>query len=371
MKVTCEREKLLSAFQTAATVAPSRSPKPILQNVKLEVGDTGAILMATDLEVGIRSEVEGIEVETPGAAVLPVDRFGPILRESVDAKLHLESDLQGTTVRGERSEFKLPGINPEEFPNVAAFDEEKYIQLPAPLFRLMIERTIFATDTESSRYALGGVLLEIGEKSITAVGTDGRRLAKMEGPATTVGGFVAGESMTIVPSRAMQLLDRALGDMEGDVLLAPRANDVLVKTPRATVFARLVEGRFPKWREVFPSRQESVKIELTVGPLYAAVRQAGIVASEESRGIDFTFGDGNLVMVGQTAEVGHSRIELPIPYDGEPVEITLDYRFLGDFLRVLGQEKSFTLDVKDAEEAALCSTDDGYGYVVMPLARER
>ena len=111
MKVTCEREKLLSAFQTAATVAPSRSPKPILQNVKLEVGDTGAILMATDLEVGIRSEVEGIEVETPGAAVLPVDRFGPILRESVDAKLYLESDLQGTTVRGERSEFRLPGIN--------------------------------------------------------------------------------------------------------------------------------------------------------------------------------------------------------------------------------------------------------------------
>ena len=101
MKVTCEREKLLAAFQTAATVAPSRSPKPILQNVKLEVGDSGAILMATDLEVGIRSQVEGIEIETPGVVVLPVDRFGPILRESGDAKLHLESDLQGTMVRGE------------------------------------------------------------------------------------------------------------------------------------------------------------------------------------------------------------------------------------------------------------------------------
>ena len=95
------------------------------------------------------------------------------------------------------------------------------------------------------------------------------------------------------------------------------------------------------------------------------------MASEESRGIDLTFGGGTLVIVGQTAEVGQSRIELPIPYDGELIEITLDHRFLGEFMRVLDQDKSFTLDVKNAEEAALCSTDDGYGYVIMPLARDR
>jgi DNA polymerase-3 subunit beta len=371
MKATCDREKLLWAFQLGAMVAPSRSPKAILQNVKLEVGQPGAILMATDMELGVRCQVEGIDVESPGAAVLPVDRFGPILRETTDEKLHLESDPQGTLVRGERSEFKLPGINPDEFPAVAEFSEEKYVELSAALLRLLIERTIFATDTESSRYALGGVLLEIDGKTITAVGTDGRRLAKMQGPATAVGGYESGESMTIVPTRALQLLERALGDAEGDIQLAPRPNDVLVKTPQVTVFSRLVEGRFPKWREVLPRRQESIKIELTVGPVYAAVRQAAIVASEESRGIDMTFADGSLVMVGQTAEVGQSRIELPIPYDGEPIDITLDHRFLGDFLRVLDGEKSFTLDVKDAEEAALCVTDDGYGYVVMPLARDR
>jgi DNA polymerase-3 subunit beta len=169
----------------------------------------------------------------------------------------------------------------------------------------------------------------------------------------------------------MQLIDRALADLDGDVQLAPRGNDVVVKLPQATIFSRLVEGRFPKWRDVFPQRQVSVKIELAVGPLHAAVRQAAIVASEESRGIDFKFANGTLLMVGRTAEVGHSRIELPIPYDGEPIDITLDHRFLGEFLRVLDPQRSFTLDVKDAEEAALCLTDDGYGYVVMPLARDR
>lgn len=371
MKITCDREKLLAAFQTAATVAPSRSPKPILQNVKFEVSKESAILMATDMEVGIRIDVPGIDVTTPGSAVLPVARFGSILRENSDEKLLIEADSQGATVRGDRSEFNLPGENPDEFPTVTAFDEEKYHEIPARLFRELIRRTVFATDTESSRYALGGVLLEFEPERIVAVGTDGRRLAKMEGPARSVNGHRSGDAMTIVPTRSMQLIERALTDSDAEIQVAARANDILVRSPRAIIYSRLVEGRFPKWRDVFPNRSDAVRIELTVGPIYSALRQAAVVASEESRGIDFTFGDGSLVLSGRTAEVGQSRVELPIPYDGSNIVVTLDNRFVADFLKVLDSEKMFTLEIENAEAAALCTTDDGYGYVIMPLAREK
>ncbi len=246
MKITFEREKFHSAFQTAAAVAPARSPKPILQNVKLEVAGDGATLMATDLEVGIRIAVPGIAVETPGSAVLPIARFGPILRECTDEKLYLESDPQGTLVRGDRSEWKLPGENPDEFPNVTAFKEEKYHELAARLFREMVRRTAFATDNESSRYALGGVLLEMDGEKITAVGTDGRRLAKMEGPAHSIGGHQTANQTTIVPTRAMNLIERAITDADGEVQLSARANDILIRSPRFTLYSRLVEGRFPE-----------------------------------------------------------------------------------------------------------------------------
>jgi len=371
MKITCDREKLQGAFQTAASVVPARSPKPILQNVKLEVSDQAAVLSATDLEVGIRIEVTGIDIEVAGQAILPVARFGAILRENSDEKLVLEADSQGTVVRGERSEFKLPAENPDEFPSVATFEEENFYELPARLFKEMIRRTLFATDTESSRYALGGVLLELEEEKIIAVGTDGRRLAKMEGPTHRVGTHQATDSMTIVPVKAMQLMERALSDADAEIQLAARTSDVLVKSPRTTIYARLVEGRFPKWRDVLPHRQDSQRIELTVGPVYSALRQAAIVSSEESRGIDFTFSDGTLVMAGSTADVGQSRVELPISYDGPKIVLTLDHRFLADFLKVLEPEKNFTLDIKDGESATLCTTDDGYDYVVMPLSRDR
>jgi DNA polymerase-3 subunit beta len=169
----------------------------------------------------------------------------------------------------------------------------------------------------------------------------------------------------------MQLLERALADDGSEVQIAVRQNDILVKNPRGTIYSRLLEGRYPRWRDVFPQRATSLKLELAVGPLYSAVRQAQIVTSEESRGVDFTFGDGSLVLVGQTAEVGQSRIELPIAYDGKQIGITLDPRFVIDFLKVLEPEKTFTLDLQDGDAAAVFTTDDGYGYVVMPLARDR
>ncbi|HEY2882543.1 MAG TPA: DNA polymerase III subunit beta, partial [Pirellulales bacterium] len=258
-----------------------------------------------------------------------------------------------------------------EFPNVVGFQEEKYHELAARLFREMVRRTVFATDNESSRYALGGVLLEMDGDKITAVGTDGRRLAKMEGPAHAVGGHQTANQTTIVPSRAMTLLERAVSDNDGEIQIAGRGNDVLIRSPRFTIYSRLVEGRFPKWRDVFPRRSDVVKTELSVGPVHAAVRQAAIVTSEETRGVDFTFEEGLLVLAGRAADVGQSHIELPITYSGPKITIALDPRFVSDFLRVLDAEKTFTLELKDSDSAAVCSTDDGYGYVIMPLARDR
>jgi DNA polymerase-3 subunit beta len=370
MKIVAHREALDSAFQLAAMVAPARSPKPLFNNVKVEATKEGVVLSATDGDLRIRVDVPGTEVESPGSILVPASRFANILRESSDDKLLIESTSRGTDIRGEHSKISLSSEDPGEFPVVPAFRDEKYHTLSERLLRELVRRTEFATDNESSRYALGGVLLEMGPEKITAVATDGRRLAKMEGPAQSIGGHQTGDTTTIVRTRAVNLIGRIVGDSDAEVRLAARGNDVVLVSNRATLYSQLVEGRFPKWRDVFPSRREARRIELTVAPTYAALRQASIVASDESRGIDCAFEDGLLVLTASTPEVGQSRVELPVAYEGSSVAIKLDHRFLADFLRVLDPEKSFTMEVADAEAAALFTTDDGYGYVIMPLARE-
>ncbi len=371
MKITIDREEFQKIFLVAAVVAPTRSPKAILQNVKLVADSQETILMATDTEVGVKLKVPGVIVEQPGSAVIPVGRLSMILRESNDEQIKIEVSDSKITVKGKQSKFQLLGQNPEEFPDVDDFSGEDHYEVSAMVLRELIKRTLFATDNESSRYALGGVLLEIGENEIVAVGTDGRRLAKMEGKCKRVGKPMANQGTTIVPARSMQLIERILPEDETVVSLIPRANDLLLKDNKGVLYTRLVEGRFPKWRDVIPKRTDSTKIDLAVGPMYSSLRQAAIVASEESRGIDFTFKDGTLVLSNETAEVGQSRIEMPVVFDGEPFTITLDNRYVADFLKVLSPEKIFTLDVQGAEQAAYCSTEDNYGYVIMPVQKDR
>ena len=252
MKVVVERESFLAAFQMAAAVAPNRSPRAILENVKFEVTETGSILMATDMEVGIRAAVTGVEVATPGVVVLPVGEFGNLLRESSDEKLAITVNDKETVVEGQHSKFQLANADPEEFPDVAEFAASSYLEVPASVLKELIHRTLFATDTESSRYALGGVMLELKGDTLIAVGTDGRRLAKMEGGVTQVGDDGFSGTMVIVPSRSMSLIEKACSDSEATVQISANENSVLFRSPAATIFSRLVEGRFPKWQDVFP-----------------------------------------------------------------------------------------------------------------------
>ncbi len=371
MKFTFDREKMLAAFQPAASVAPSRSPKPILQCVKLIGTETGATLMATDTEVGIRVAVDGITIESPGNIVLPVDLFGNILRESSDEQLTVVAENSQIKVTGGSSKHELPTQNADEFPDVQEVEGSDSIQVPAGLFGELVKRTIFATDNESSRYALGGILLETEGSDLIAVGTDGRRLAKMQGPVEITGEVQLGESSTIVPTRSMNLIARALGDPESVVQIIPSENQLAFKTDAVTLTSRLVEGRFPKWKDVFPNRTESVSIELTAGTVYGRLRQASIVANDESRGITFTFGDGTLAMDATAAERGQSHTEMPIAYTGDEVAVSLDHRYVEHFLRVLDTETNFTFDLENGQAAVLLSTEDGYSYIIMPLARDR
>jgi len=86
----------------------------------------------------------------------------------------------------------------------------------------------------------------------------------------------------------------------------------------------------------------------------AAVRQAQIVTSEESRGVDFTFTNGSLILKSQAADVGESRVELPIAYTGPDLTITFDPRFVSDFLKVLGPETSVKLELISSEDGPSC-----------------
>ena len=370
MKLHCHRPSLAAALGIVQGVVPTRTPKEILKNVKLTATKDSAILIGTDQEVGIRYEIQGVEVEQPGETLLPTSRVASILRELTDETVYLELSENTVSIKSGHSEFKLSAEDAAEFPAVTAFDEKQYHLVPGKVLRESIRRTIFATDVESTRYALGGVLLELESEGMNLVATDSRRLALVKTVCKSQGMDEAASVNPVIPAKAMGLIEKSISEEEDEVLIAVHANDVLVKAGRSTIYSRLVEGRFPRYRDVVP-QQATATIELVVGPFYSAVRQAQIVTNEESRGVDFKFADGLLTLSSQAAEIGQSKVELPIGYDGEAIVITFDPRFVADFLKVLEPESQVELRLIDSESAAVLRAGENYTYVIMPLSRER
>ncbi len=368
MKLTCERVKLLEAFSLAGAVVPSRTPKPILENVRLKVEDSKVYLEATDLEIGLRIEATGVDVQAGGEVLLPIRRFGLILREVPDEKLNIEAAGDQLVVRGASCEFQLPTSDPLEYPPITSGDRAGYCITTGKIIHNLVRRTAFAIDPDSPHYALGGIYLEFTPERIFAVGTDGRRLAAQEGAGRLVG-KPAVDSVVALP-QALRLVDRAVGTSDEELYVSPQESVLEIWANGLLVVSRLIEGRFPPWREVLPRTPAEVRFSIPVGQLLAGVRQAQIVVDPNSPGVIFHLRNGRLILSARGHTTGEGRIEIPLDYDGPEARVRLNPKYLTDFLGTIESEQTLQVELRGPRSAVVFATGDGYTYLVMPMAME-
>jgi DNA polymerase-3 subunit beta len=373
MKITCARESLLTACQQVSAAVAARTTKPILSNIKAVAADDSLTLVAFDTEVGIRFELRGIQVAKAGEAILAVNQLTQILRESRDEDVTIEATDDGAKVKIGTGRFEMPGYPVNEFPDLPAFDDGgRFHEVTAGELRKMIRRTAFAADKkDSTRFALSGVLWEAEGKVARLVATDSKRLAVCEGSATLHGPAETTKGSHLVPAKTMTLLERNLTDDGEQVRVALRPNEAMFQTERAMIYTRLVEGRYPPYRDIISQtqKQASIKITLPVDSFLARVRQAAIMTDDESKRVDLSFEAGKVTMKARGAETGSSEVVMMLPeYDGSPVSIAFDPQYVTEFLRAIDGEPTVLLEMSDGGKPALFQCGDAYKYLVMPLA---
>src|SRR5205823_2325136 len=213
MKVICNRGALLEALMVAGNVVASRTPKPVLQCVKLAAADDRLTVSATDLEVAIRYSDAQVQIEQPGEILLPADKLRDIVRESIDDTLQIYSEGEQGHIKGNDSHFKIFTQNVSDFPAVPDFEGDADFTIPGGLLKQLIGQTLFAAAKESTRYAFNGVLLTTKGKKVSLVSTDGRRLAQAKGDLTSAKNDKDGVK-AIVPAKALTLIDKLIDDPE-------------------------------------------------------------------------------------------------------------------------------------------------------------
>jgi DNA polymerase-3 subunit beta len=366
MRFTISREKLQEGLGAVAASIPAKTTLPVLSNILVETTERGIRLSGTDLDIAVSTEVPA-DVETAGAITIPAKKLSEIARELPPSPVKVAAaGEQRVNLECGRSRFKLLGLPKDEFPAFPGVKFDASWRVKSGDLQKLITHTSFAVSTEESRPILNGVLWELKPERMRMVATNGHRLAKMELPITSAG---APSGDLIVPPKALEQI-RRLFPADEELEIARGDNHLGFRSPLTAVFTRLIEGPYPPYEQVIPKDNDKVAVA-DKASLTSALKRMSVIASDQTHRIRLSFNAGMLKFSVQTPDLGEAQDELPIRYDGDPLDIGFNASYLLEILRFIPSEE-VRLTFKAPERAATVEPegwDDPAKYLclVMPL----
>jgi DNA polymerase-3 subunit beta len=371
MKLAIPRSELQRGLARIQAIVEKRNSMPILANALLRAakGDTGSLeIAATDLEVGIRGS-HPADVSKAGSLTVSARKLFEIVRELPDEPVSLAATANSyLEIHCGRSRFTLAGTAAEEFPTLPEFSPTSLVRLPASVLSSLIERTMYAASLDETRYNLNGVYFELTDDGakIRMVATDGHRLALVD--RHLAGGAADLASGVILPRKGLAELKRLVDEEDADEIeLGIEGNSALARKGEVALTMRLIEGEFPNYRQVLP-KSTSRKITLKADEFGQALRRVALLSVERSKAVRVELSPGHLRLSATNPDLGEASEELDIDYQGEPLTVGFNAKYLLDCLAAF-KTKEIELALEDELSPAQLRPpeDPDTQAVVMPM----
>lgn len=360
--ISLSTTELKAALAAVKAAVPGRAAKPILLNVLLAEGS----LTASDLELQIV-----VPLDYHGEPILlPYSRLAAIMAAAHGDEVTIESRGSNCVVSVGGGTWTLPTESAAEFPAWTPSGLRPICRMPGDQFRRAIRAVVYAAEKETSRYALGSVLVDVDreEGKFHFVGTDGRRLACY---SMGISNQCDPDSCTtLISEKAAACMAALAHGADAAVSIDANASECVATIDGIVVTSRLVDGRFPKWRDVFPTRSDVDASVIPVAELLSATRQAAIVTSEQSRGVTYAITAEGLHLTARSSEAGESSVTCPVSKFGQAAVVKLDPRFVCELLNSVDMDEPLEVEAVDGSEAVVFRSGDDHRAVIMPLADE-
>ncbi|MBI4054807.1 MAG: DNA polymerase III subunit beta [Elusimicrobia bacterium] len=370
MKIHCNREDLSRGVQAIQSALSARSTLPILINFLMETEDSKIKLSSTDLEVGVRHYLRA-EVESGGSVTIPAKKFGDILHslpDSEDVTIHADSDNK-VQIRCGKSRFVVMGMPKSDYPVLPGFSKEQAFEVSAGLLQEMVRKVSFAVSADETRYVLNGIYCVAEKGTWMMVATDGRRLALVRRKGIPP----QQQFKVIIPTKALQELIRLLSafsektSKEARVLTSVSDNQVAFQIQETTLISRLIEGNFPNYEQVIPSKSD-LSVEIPTQDLLAVTKRAALCTAERGGSVRYQLKKDSLGVSASTHGLWEFEDEIKVEYSGEPFEIAFNPGFLADMLKNVSSDKvSLNLTTPLNPGLLRPSNDADYLCVIMPM----
>ena len=365
--------ELSKALGRSQGIVEKKSTMPILSHVLLEAKKAGQLVVsATDLDLAVSSE-HACEVVKEGALAVSARHLYEIVRTLPESSVTLRRAPNNyLELKSGPAEFRIVGLPSEDFPALPRFDKVPFADIDPAVLLEMIERTFFAVSTDETRYNLNGVYFEPIEDALRLVATDGHRLSLADKPISASFGLKRG---VILPKKGLSELKKLLaeatesGEEKPEAKLGFLENSAIFRRPGVVLVMRLIEGLFPDYKQVIPKAGEKV-VKLGRARFADTLRRISLLSSDKAHAVKLDLSKGLLRVLSQNPDLGEAKEEVPVDYEGEPLKIGFNARYLTEVLAVLRSADVLLEMADDLSPGVLRGVDEvdqGFTAVVMPM----
>jgi DNA polymerase-3 subunit beta len=365
VKIVVDQGKLAQKLAAVSAVVPGKTTLSILSNILVEAEGSELRLTATDLDLSMTTTMPA-KVEQAGTICIPAKKIGEIVRSLPPADVKISTRAESVRVQCGKSDFKIKGGDPEEYPKVASKMTEKGFTLPGESLNRMIERVLHAVSQDLSRVALTGVLWEFDKSGFAMVTSDSHRLAKTSRSEQI---SLGSTKDIIVPGKALQQVQRLMEEDE-DIKISVGESYIGFDLGSTFVHSRLLEGPFPNYRPVIPANNKNIMTVERDG-ISQATKRVSILSNVLTHQIKVSIKADTVGLSVATPELGEAQEDVVAAYTGPEMEIGFNASYLLDILKSIdSNDVQFELD--QPETAAIVrpvkkDKDDDFFCLLMPL----
>jgi DNA polymerase-3 subunit beta len=370
MELVVGKNQLLRELQLFQGIVERKNTIPILANVLIEAKGNEVRMLATDLEVALRSRCDAA-VSKGGSLTLPAKKLYEIVKALPETDVRIQEDKNGVKVAADKFDSRMQTLPREDFPSLPETTGAASATLPREALREMVAKTQFAITGEDTRYFLNGALFVLRSDSMSLVATDGHRLAlvtvKREGADEAV---KAGEEVKVIlPKKTLLELGKLLSEADADIRYERGENHLFFAVGDRVLISRMIDGQFPAYERVIPKGNDK-DIEFERERLTNAVKRVALLSNERSRAVKFEIDKGKVDVTSSSSEFGEAREQLTVEYQGAPLAISFNAQYVLDFLNVADTDV-VSLSLKDEVSQAVMKPVGAQGYdytyVIMPM----
>jgi DNA polymerase-3 subunit beta len=335
MKFSVSSNELLKQLQIAGGAIGSSPVLPILEDFLFKIEDNKLTISATDLETSITTQIDVLS-DSNGTVAVPARILLDTLKALPEQPItfNVNDENFGIEITSAYGKYKLAGENGQDFPNIPEPDGVDSVSVQAPTLTNAITKTLFATSNDELRPAMTGVYFQVDFSKLIVVATDAHKLVKYT--FTDITSEVS--TNFIVPKKALNLLKGAL-PTGGEVKLSFNKANAFFTFDDTSLVCRLIDSRYPDYNAVIPVDNPNL-LTLPRTDLQSSLKRIAIYANKTTNQVILNITNDSLTISAQDLDFSNEATEqLNCTYEGEPITIGFNAKFLVEMLGVLESDE--------------------------------